>query len=720
MNNSKNILSFDEYSTSLLEQVVYEQELNEGSIMGGGIRGFFNKRAAKKVRAELSDEIEMSKSIMDGIKQGLETMSENFDTVQKSLDNSEETDAKKGEKQKLLENITKILENSKKSTWDLNELIDEGEIDYTGFTANVGIASVAYFGILLTPFRAAIMIHKGYKYFFAIVKNTIRKALVMLQLNFDQFSNLIVTQSMKAAGLVTAIDAAKEVDEFYGNLLGQIGSSKELSKKQIATFEKAMKGAKDKFEQQRKSIKDQSTAENLFNNLDPYNNTYTKSLEALRQYSSDDVQKHMDAIKNSMNKLAGQEADLQTFSELLLAAAEEHAYEVSTSIYNKFAKMTEVFSLPNQQKLIDLILAANKEQKAAAKKAKKERDDEIDKEKASEKESKCVEIFKSIDGVKLGDIDKDTNKYDDSEIEAEEWTYEKFSKLNKDDKDLLSDWLNGHQEVLEKCDETLQIYITSNPNSINFNSSYIDSLIDYIGSCLMPLDEVDESYNILTFDEYILEAETKSVEEDEDLDVDEILSDDDKNELDEKIEDVTDNLTEFFKSVFGKDFGKPGFKMTDKQRAKLEYMLGKCEDDDAKKDIRGKLVTFKKTYGKSGSMRKYCINLKNLNDSQISDLKDLYKISDLKDLNENEDKYVPVVALKTIGKKILNDDTFVKNSKSIVEHINKCFKLKVKRVNVSVMTCILLDDSIKKLKEMRNTDYSNVRGDSNDTEKSEK
>ena len=71
----------------------------------------------------------------------------------------------------------------------MNELIDEGEIDYSGFTANVAISSVAYFGILLTPFRATVMIHKGYNYFFGIVKNTIRKALVMLQLNFDQFEN---------------------------------------------------------------------------------------------------------------------------------------------------------------------------------------------------------------------------------------------------------------------------------------------------------------------------------------------------------------------------------------------------------------------------------------------------------------------------------------------------------------------------------------------------
>ena len=77
-----NIKSFNEYTGQELEQIVYDQELNEG-IMGKGIRGFFNKSAARKVRAELADEIEMSKSIMEGIKQGLETMSESFDTIKK-------------------------------------------------------------------------------------------------------------------------------------------------------------------------------------------------------------------------------------------------------------------------------------------------------------------------------------------------------------------------------------------------------------------------------------------------------------------------------------------------------------------------------------------------------------------------------------------------------------------------------------------------------------
>ena len=718
-----NIKSFNEYTGQELEVIAYDNVLNEKKdMMGDGLKGFFNRRASRKVRAELADEIEMSKSIMDGIKEGLETLSENFDMIQKSLDNSDENDKKKGEKQKLLDDITKILEKSKKSTWDLNELIDEGEIDYTGFTANVGIASVAYFGILLTPFRAGVMIHKGYNYFFSIVKNTVRKALVMLQLNFDQFENLIVTQSLRCAGVITATDASSEIDQFYGNLTAQIAENKSLSKKQLEKFNAALKTAKDKFEQQRKSLKDQSTAETLYNNLDPYNNTYTKSLEALRQYSADDVQKHLDAIKTSMNKLAGQEVDLQTFSELIIAAAEEHAYEVSSSIYNKFAKITEVFSLPNQQKLIDLILAANKEQKAAAKKIRDEKKASKELQEKIESKSKDAEeglkVFKSLEGVEIEELeggevteDAEVKKYDESKIKADKWTYEEFNKLGKDDQDSFDTWLNIHPEVLKKCDETLQVYITTNPKSVYFDSSYIDSLIDYIYPCLISLEEdkkeVKEFY-ILNFDEYLNESKKKKKKKKIKVtkspatsESESTLSDDVKEELDNKFDEVTKTFEELLKLIFGDDVEDfSDIEVTDEMKAKLDYIMSKCDEDGDKK-VLGELKAFRDNIGKK---QKYSINFDNLDESQIDDIKELF-----------ENKEVAIVGLKSIGKRILNDKTFVKNSKVIVDCINKC--IDKGKSGISLMTYILLANSIKELKEKRNMDYSTVEDNSSSEEK---
>ena len=494
-----NIKSFNEYTGQELERVVYDNVLNEKSML----RGFFNKRAARKVKSELAEEIEMSKTIMEGIQNGLDTLNENFDEIKKDIE-SDKSD-KKGEKEKVLDSIKKIIEDSRNNTWDINQLIDEGEIDYTGFTANVGIASVAYFGILFTPFRSIVMIHKGYNYFFNIVKNTIRKALVMLQLNFDQFENLIITKGFQSAGYLQDQDTSVKISEFYGKLQSKLFDEKSgslVGKKGSAYAKEQMQLAKQQIDAMMKADKIRNLSDNAYNCLDQYNNTYTRSLETLRQYSQDDVQKHLDSIKTSMSKLAGQEADLQVFSELIIAAAEEHAYKVSTSIYNKFAKMTEVFSLPNQQKLIDLIQAATKEKQDAAEEEKKKRENAEELKKASEFEDEGAGIFSSLDGVKLGKMNDETKKYDGKDIEAGNWTYDEFNKLDDDKKQTLDRWLNGHPEVLKKCDDTLQTAL-----NIDNYTEYVDMLIDYVGNCLVDINskKKNESY-ILDFGQYLMES----------------------------------------------------------------------------------------------------------------------------------------------------------------------------------------------------------------------
>ena len=92
-----NIKSFNEYTGQELERVVYDNELNEKKML----RGFFNKRAARKVKSELAEEIEMSKTIMEGIQSGLETLNENFDIIKKDIDS--DGGEKKGEKEKVLD-----------------------------------------------------------------------------------------------------------------------------------------------------------------------------------------------------------------------------------------------------------------------------------------------------------------------------------------------------------------------------------------------------------------------------------------------------------------------------------------------------------------------------------------------------------------------------------------------------------------------------------------
>lgn len=615
-----NIKSFNEYTHQDLEVIAYDNVLNEKSML----RGFFNKRAARKVKSELAEEIEMSKTIMEGIQSGLETLNENFDIIKKSID-GDKSDASRGEKKKALDAIVKIIETSRNNTWDLNQLIDEGEIDYTGFTANIGIASVAYFGILFTPFRSIVMIHKGYNYFFNIIKNTIRKALVMLQLNFDQFENLIITKGFQSMDYVQDIAASQKLDDTIDAILKELCGEKTgmiKSKSKAADYRKNIDIAYKRVKIENDKNKKLKQSSDTYNNLDPYNNTYTRSLEVLRQYSQDDVQKHLDSIKTSMSKLAGQDADLQVFSELIIAAAEEHAYKVSSSIYNKFAKMTEVFSLPNQKKLIDLIHAATTEEVEAAQKKAKDIEAVKLKEAAEKAEDEGVEIFSSLDGVKLGKMNDETKKYDGKDIEAGNWTYDEFNKLDDDKKQTLDRWLNGHPEVLEKCDDTLQIALKPD----NYYE-YVDMLIDYVGNCLVDTNSKNknESY-ILDFGQYLMESSKK-----------------------------------------------------------------------------------KSTSKKS----RYVIDFNKLEDSQLEDVKKMFIKND-----EKEKATVSRIALEVIGKKLLNDNTFVKNAEQIVKHISDAADSSNHKVAISSVTYELLKKSIDKLKYLRSYDYSTIGQEQN--EKSEK
>ena len=725
-----NILSFNEYNGYELERMVYDEMLNEKSSTGKGIRGFFNRRAASKVRSELEEEIELSKSIMQGIQDGLETLNDNFDALRKNIDNGDNDS--KGKKQKVLDEIIKIIEDSKKRTWDINELIDEGEIDYTGFTANIGIASVAYFGILLTPFRAAILIHKGYNYFFNIVKNTIRKALVMLQLNFDQFENLIIAKGFQSADYLEDVAAAQKLDDTIAAVLKELCGKKTgmiKSKTKAADYRKNIDIAYKRVKLEMEQNKRIKQSQDVYNNLDPYNNTYTKSLEALRQYTSDDVQKHLDAIKTSMSKLAGQEVDLQTYSELIIAAAEEHAFKVSSSIYNKFAKMTEVFNLPNQKKLIDLIEASTQEEMDLAEKELKRLNDEEAIKKAAEQEeeleSSGTKVFTSISGVEIGEFDKETKKYKESEIKgAKGWTYDKFRDLDDEEKDDLLNWLSAHPEVLKQCSKTLQVSIHSSYNEGYY--VYVDSLIDYVGRCLVEGSNKNES-QILNFDDYIFEGKGNKGE----YKLDKATRRQLKSKFNEVIDEISDKLASseaedsdfddvsytidnLLNLVLGDDYEEKikNQNYTDEEYAKLVYILNlyeeKEDEDYYNKDVISDLKEKQKKMDISKSSKKYYFDLNKLDKSQVDDLKDLYQGK----VNER----VASVALEVIGNKLLKDKTFVKNRKNIIDIINKSFDEET--VSLSMMTYELLKDAKEELKDIRSHDYN--MEDEEDTKNGEK
>ena len=288
-------------------------------------------------------------------------------------------------------------------------------------------------------------------------------------------------------------------------------------------------------------------------------------------------------------------------------------------------------------------------------------------------------MFKSIDGIEIGDIDEETKKYDKSKIKnAKDWTYEKYNELDDEQKDKLDAWLMSHPEVLKECDETLQVAI-----NIPFNdTSYIDSLIDYVGPYIKEkeIKKVKESY-FMNFDQFVFESEGSKEEYE--------MSEDDKKKFDDefdKLEPDDMNKDDLLKLMFGDEYDDPDdIKKDSESKVKLDYLIGKCEKVAEFPDsILNDLKNIRNGLDSEGTKNsKYYITFGDLNDNQIDDLKELY---------ENEE--VSIVALKVIGEKVLNDKTFSKNSKLIVETINKCIESKREKISLMTYSVSSLDSAM--------------------------
>jgi hypothetical protein len=126
---------------------------------------------------------------------------------------------------------------------------------------------------------------------------------------------------------------------------------------------------------------------------DQHNNTYTRTLEQIKQYINDDSQKELDALKNSITKMAGNDVDLVPYGELLISAAEEYAVHTNHGINNNFIKMSSVFNLENQKNLIELIQATQAENEKEVEKRKAKIDDIKKKRDAKKDVKKGKELY---------------------------------------------------------------------------------------------------------------------------------------------------------------------------------------------------------------------------------------------------------------------------------------------------------------------------------------
>lgn len=725
--SSNMILGYDDFFR-VFESNVYGHEI-ESVNEGTGIRGFANRLAHFRVKNELADEIEMSKSIMDGIVTGLDSLNDNFDEIKKGIAREKDADVR-GEKQKLLDSITKLLDDSRKSSWNLNDLIDEGEIDYAGFTANIGLANITYFGVLLFPLRAAVIMHKGYNYFFTLVKNTIRKSLVMVQLNFDQFENLIITKSFQSAGYMEEIAIHEKISEFYTLLQAKLfddknGLMKGRGRKAYDYAKRQMELAKQQIDVMMKNRKSEQQYESAYNCLDQYNNTYTKSLETLRSYTQEDVQKQLDAIKTSMTKLAGGDVDMQAYGEMIIAAAEEHAYKVSSSIYSRFSKMMEVFSLPNQKKMIDLIQEANKEQREAAQKKKAEEVEAAEKalklekltEYGDELEEKGVRIFTETPGVdaKLGEYDEDAHKYKNPD--GVNWDYDEYRKLGDDDKILFEKWLGIHPEVLKTCDETLRVVIPYVRSDEEGYMDYLDALISYIGPAL----EENILESILNYDMFLIEEAKKRMtrKDKENLWMKKINSADSKSELWNSIVSGKNQAT---KAVVDElRFVCQQLEMMDGDKNDWTPSFDKVYDGIMKGMSTGGTVdtapvggntpirvkrreTKKKDDG--NNEKKYYLDLGNSGD-QMDVIKEMFL----------DKPKVAEAALMSINDTILNSPSFGKGIGILMRKIESAGNDKKNKTEISKSTFDTLKSAIAELKDERSHDFPKLRKRAESVEK---
>jgi hypothetical protein len=410
-----------------VESVIYrqfiEEDIKDEKIVNEGIiRNAINKASGKFIQTALADEIEKGKELEKSIKEALDGLNKGFDEIEKQI--GADDDKKSKSKLARIEKVKEAIKAVQSQAFDTLTMIgSEGEIDFAGFLGSGTVAAAANFGILFSPIRSLFITRKAYKYFLGIIKQTIRRNLLIIQLNFDQFENLILQKSFET-------DEDSEFRTMNDTLAGIIGAMQsELCKdnslklkgskqKEMANYLKNFKSAQEALFKSQKENDKRNPYSSLFH--DQYNNTYTKTLEQIKQYINEDSQKELDALKNSITKMAGNDVELVPYGELLISAAEEYAIHTNHGINNNFIKMSSVFNLDNQKKLIELIEATQKENLAEIQRKNKEQEDKDENEKIKNltKEGKKLYEEKLKDSTETYSFDKFEEEFSSSDISA--------------------------------------------------------------------------------------------------------------------------------------------------------------------------------------------------------------------------------------------------------------------------------------------------------------
>lgn len=480
-----NILNFEQYR----EQVrLFEENLVKSQILQpldeslkGKIRKKINAKAEVFVRAALADEIEMGRQLNEEIQSAVDDLKEYIEKIQEFVDDNTP------DKTELFKKLEKMFDDIHKASFELLEILSGVKINFADYVQNATMATLVNFGVLFIPTRSIFLLKKSYKYFIGLIKNTIRKDMLMLMLNFDQFENTVLIQSLEDDEQNKEMEKLETqkaaVDQLIAVMMGEKSKKGQSYEKVIKDAERASKLVKQKFDMELKSL-DRKTPAIGFDTR--YDNTYTKTLDQLKSFVLEDDSKYLEAIKNGMRTQALDEVDTKSYVELLISAAEECAYEVSNAIHTNFIEKVSVFKLANQKRLIELVKKDKELLEKQKEKDEKERKKELDKLK-DEKFEKAVEehgeeIFnKVIEGSpekqvekykKLGKKEYDGDEYNEKDI-LTAW----LSKFDVDEKEY-KNW----DEKKGDISDSLKLYFADVVPNEDSYLKYADILVD----CLLP------------------------------------------------------------------------------------------------------------------------------------------------------------------------------------------------------------------------------------------
>ena len=480
-----NILNFEQYR----EQVrLFEENLVKSQILQpldeslkGKIRKKINAKAEVFVRAALADEIEMGRQLNEEIQSAVDDLKEYIEKIQEFVDDNTP------DKTELFKKLEKMFDDIHKASFELLEILSGVKINFADYVQNATMATLVNFGVLFIPTRSIFLLKKSYKYFIGLIKNTIRKDMLMLMLNFDQFENTVLIQSLEDDEMNKEMEKLETqkaaVDQLIAVMMGEKSKKGQSYEKVIKDAERASKLVKQKFDMELKSLDRKSPAIGFDSR---YDNTYTKTLDQLKSFVLEDDTKYLEAIKNGMRTQALDEVDTKSYVELLISAAEECAYEVSNAIHTNFIEKVSVFKLANQKRLIELVKKDKELLEKQKEKDEKERRKELDKLK-DEKFEKAVEEHgeEIFNRVIEGSPEKQVEKY--KKLGKKEYDGDEYNE-----KDILTAWLSKF-DVDEKeyknwdekkgdISDSLKLYFADVVPNEDSYLKYADILVD----CLLP------------------------------------------------------------------------------------------------------------------------------------------------------------------------------------------------------------------------------------------